>query len=124
MNAFFWAISMVLASCPDTPNCVCSCETGSHYIAPIHDASIDQLVQIIELMPRSQIIKLDENYLHAIFVSKFFHFVDDVEFYYDPAKDVIEVRACARSGYYDFGVNRKRIENIKKALQKQGHFVD
>ena len=56
-----------------------------------------------------------------LFVSKVFRFVDDVEFYF-PDKNsnelLIHVRSASRIGYSDPGVNRKRIENIRKKIQK------
>jgi uncharacterized protein (DUF1499 family) len=43
-------------------------------------------------------------------------FVDDVEFWYDPAARVIQVRSASRVGEGDLGVNRKRIEALRAAL--------
>jgi uncharacterized protein (DUF1499 family) len=64
-------------------------------------------------MERAKIITATDNYLHAEFTSAFFHFVDDVELYFEDATKTIHMRSAARSGYYDFGVNRKRLEAIK-----------
>ncbi len=41
-------------------------------------------------------------------------FVDDVELYCDGK--VIRVRSSSRLGYSDLGVNRKRVEAIRKAF--------
>ena len=43
-------------------------------------------------------------------------FVDDVEFWYDPAGQAIAVRSASRIGRKDFGVNRARIEAIRAQL--------
>jgi uncharacterized protein (DUF1499 family) len=43
-----------------------------------------------------------------------FRFVDDVEFLADDAAKVIHVRSASRLGRSDLGVNRKRIELIRK----------
>ena len=43
-------------------------------------------------------------------------FVDDVEFWYDPAAQAIAVRSASRIGRKDFGVNRARIEAIRGQL--------
>jgi uncharacterized protein (DUF1499 family) len=43
-------------------------------------------------------------------------FVDDVEFSLDPAGGVIHVRSAARMGIRDFGVNRARVESLRRAL--------
>jgi len=42
--------------------------------------------------------------------------VDDVEFWFDPAANVIQVRSASRVGRGDLGVNRKRIEAVRAAL--------
>jgi uncharacterized protein (DUF1499 family) len=44
-------------------------------------------------------------------------FVDDVEFWFDPAANVIQVRSASRVGRGDMGVNRKRIEAVRAALE-------
>ena len=42
-------------------------------------------------------------------------FVDDVEFWVDPAAGVIQVRSSSRLGRKDLGVNRARVERIRAA---------
>lgn len=54
----------------------------------------------------------NENYLHFTFKSAFFGFIDDVEFYFEPAQRVIHFRSASRIGYSDLGANRKRMESI------------
>ena len=43
-------------------------------------------------------------------------FVDDAEFWFDPASGVVHVRSASRVGRKDFGVNRARIEAVRQAL--------
>jgi len=43
-------------------------------------------------------------------------FVDDVEFRIDEAAGVIHVRSASRTGYWDLGVNRRRVEAIREAF--------
>lgn len=45
--------------------------------------------------------------------SLIFRFVDDVEFLLDPSASLIHVRSASRTGYGDFGVNRKRVERLR-----------
>jgi uncharacterized protein (DUF1499 family) len=52
-------------------------------------------------------------YLHAEFRSALFGFVDDVEFRMDETAGRIDVRSASRTGYFDFGVNRRRVEEIR-----------
>ena len=51
-------------------------------------------------MPRTAIIESTDNYLYAEFTSKLMGFVDDVEFYLDPAESVIQVRSASRLGHH------------------------
>ncbi len=44
-------------------------------------------------------------------------FVDDVEFWVDPAAGVIHGRKASRIGHRDFGLNRARIERIRALLR-------
>ena len=38
---------------------------------------------------------------------------DDVELLYTPDKNRVDVRSASKIGYYDFGVNRERIEALR-----------
>jgi uncharacterized protein (DUF1499 family) len=44
-------------------------------------------------------------------------FVDDVEFRYDAAAEVVHVRSASRIGRSDLGANRKRIEALRERLK-------
>ena len=109
-----------LSSCPKSPNCVSSLsEDKSHYVGPLtYKATLEEarekLISIINSMKRSEIVTAEMNYIHATFKSGLFRFVDDVEFSFDDQKKVINVRSASRTGYSDLGVNRKRVEEIRK----------
>lgn len=112
-----------LAACPNTPNCVCSYDQDvQHKIAPLTysstpAAAIAALKQVIQSIERAEIIAETENYLYVEFTSKLMGYVDDVEFYLDPAAAVIQVRSASRLGKSDLGVNRGRIELIREKLK-------
>ena len=78
-----------LIPCPNSPNCVSSySQDAEHSIAALSygsepEIAIANLKQIIESMPRTNIIKEEENYLYAEFTTKIMGYVDDVEFYVD-----------------------------------------
>jgi uncharacterized protein (DUF1499 family) len=46
-------------------------------------------------------------------------FVDDVQFLIDESPRVIHVRSASRDGYWDLGVNRRRIETIRAEYQRR-----
>jgi uncharacterized protein (DUF1499 family) len=45
-----------------------------------------------------------------------FRFVDDVELAVDPAEHVVHFRSASRVGRSDFGVNRRRMEELSRTL--------
>ena len=105
--------------CPDSPNCVSSQSPDKkHFIEPIHYEGTQQqakerLMAVIQGMKRSKIVTVTDQYIHAEFTSAFFRFVDDVEFYFDDVSKTLHVRSASRIGRSDFGVNRKRIEELR-----------
>jgi uncharacterized protein (DUF1499 family) len=107
-----------LSPCPGTPNCVCSQSEDPRWsIDPLPPVAIAEIKKAIESMERTKIIEETENYLYAEFTSKLMGFVDDVEFYFDPITNVVQVRSASRLGKSDLGVNRQRIEEIRAKLQ-------
>ena len=116
-----------LKKCPDSPNCVNSqIQNNKYFIQPIiiNAASFEAkkyIIKVLENLKQSKIVVVEDNYIRAEFVSKFFRFVDDVEFYFpdsDSKELLIHVRSASRVGYFDLGVNRKRIENIRSKLKE------
>lgn len=111
-----------LAACPNSPNCVSTqSEDPRHQIAPIpYTTSLatarDNLLQVIRSMERSTIITEEATYIHAEFRTKGIGYVDDVEFYLAEDAQVVHFRSSARLPYYDFEVNRKRMETIRTAF--------
>jgi len=76
------------------------------------------LLRILQSLDRVNIVKEEGTYIHAIFTSKVFRFKDDVEFYFDEAAQVIHFRSASRVGYSDWGVNRKRMEDITRRYEE------
>lgn len=110
-----------LRACPDAPNCVCSSDqSATHGIAPLvwkgqPQAGLERLVQIMQRFPNSRCEPIaDGRYLHVEFTSALFRFVDDVEFLADAEASVIHVRSASRAGHSDLGVNRQRVEEIRR----------
>lgn len=109
-----------LSPCRSTPNCVSSQADPAdkeHYIAPIafKGDAIAAVRKAVESMPRSRVISADSHYLYAEFRSALLGYVDDVEFHYDG--EVIHVRSASRLGRRDFGVNRARVEELRKRIK-------
>ncbi len=107
------------APCPDSPNCVSTKSSSQeHRINPLNysvskEVAKQGLVQIIKKMPGTKIKINQENFVHSEFTSSVFRFVDDVEFYFEE-DGVINFRSASRLGHSDLGVNRNRMEEIRK----------
>ncbi|MBD2436960.1 DUF1499 domain-containing protein [Nostoc sp. FACHB-110] len=112
-----------LAACPASPNCVVSQNGDSkHTIDPItyhldREQARQILLKVLTVVPRTEVVEQTDNYIHALSKSRIFKFVDDVEFYFPNNESVIHMRSAARLGDSDFGVNRRRLEQIRLALK-------
>lgn len=110
---------MSLKKCPDSPNCVSSqSDESSHKVSPIAyqgDAkqALAKIKQLILAMPRTRLQSEDAQSLRVEFTSSIFKFVDDVDVLLDSQQQLIHIRSASRTGYWDFGVNRKRVEQIR-----------
>lgn len=117
------AAGRALAPCPDSPNCVSSEATdATHGVDPIvFEGSAEQafarLKRVIAGFPRVRIVDVAGMRLRAEFTSRVFRFVDDVEAYVDSSARVIHVRSASRTGRYDFGVNRRRVEALRRRFE-------
>ncbi len=116
-----------LAPCLTLPNCISSQASpndGGHYLPAIpyrggNEEALDAVREVVMAMPRTRIITSDDGYLHAEFRTLIMRFVDDVEFVLDDHERVIHFRSSSRVGYYDLGVNRRRIKRISRALLRR-----
>jgi uncharacterized protein (DUF1499 family) len=79
-------------------------------------ATIARLRDIVTAMPGAQVVDARADYLYVQFTTRLMKYVDDAEFWFDPAAGVVQVRSASRVGRKDFGVNRARIESIRQAL--------
>jgi uncharacterized protein (DUF1499 family) len=106
----------MLAACPTSPNCVVS-EGDGWNIAPLAFGSArswDDLRQAISDLGGT-IEQDDGALLHATYRSRFFGFIDDLTCRRDG--DLVQIRSAARTGWYDFGVNRRRVEQLRRMVE-------
>ncbi len=114
--------SAALAPCPSSPNCVSTLATDDgHAIAPFRYRKAraeakEVLKDAIRSMPRTKLVEEEDAYLHYEFTSLLLRFVDDVEFVLDDETKTIHFRSASRTGYGDFGVNRQRMEEIRRLV--------
>ena len=83
------------------------------------DSPYEKVKSIVENFPRTEIVELDGDYLHAEVTSRIMKYVDDLEISYLPENNYLVFRSESRVGDGDFGVNRKRVDLIiNKLLDK------
>ena len=112
-----------LAPCPTSPNCVSSqASDAAHQVEPLPLTGSPRqtrarLLAILASEPRARLVAQDGNYLRAEFTSRVLRFIDDVEFLV--GEQAVEVRSASRLGHADFGVNRERVEHLRRRLGEQ-----
>ena len=75
-----------------------------------------RLKGIVEGTKGAKLITSGPDYVYAQYTTPLMKYVDDVEFWFDPTANAIQVRSASRLGKSDLGANRKRIEAIRAAL--------
>tara|TARA_B100000212_G_scaffold237690_1_gene180927 strand:- start:155 stop:499 length:345 start_codon:yes stop_codon:yes gene_type:complete len=88
-------------------------------------AKFSKLIKIASCLPRTDVLKKENNYWKGICRSLIFRFPDDLEILLIPEdkninnlRGIIQVRSSSRIGQSDLGVNRKRVENLLFELEK------
>ncbi len=111
--------------CPSSPNCVSSqAEDAKHKVDPIafpiRKKTVIQgiIVKALNEIGRVEILTNTPEHIHAIFKTKIFKFKDDLDLYIDQTENLIHVRSASRTGYSDFNVNRKRVEQLRYIIAK------
>ena len=115
-----------LAACPASPNCVSSdANDSAHRVAPFvlnaPPAKAWKTVRaVVAAMPDTRVVAASASRLHSEATSEIFGFVDDLELQLRVSQGIIAVRSASRLGYGDMGVNRRRVEELRKALVARG----
>ncbi len=109
-----------LAECPSAPHCVCSEYPGERFVQPLAIAgdagqAWQRAVAAVGAIGGT-VVEQRDDYLHATFTTRLLRFVDDLELRLDSGAGVIHVRSASRIGYYDFNVNRNRVERLRQTV--------
>ena len=78
--------------------------------------TVAKIKSIVQARGDVTVVKSEPDYLYVRYTSRWMRFVDDVEFWFDPVQQVIQVRSASRIGKGDMGVNRARVESLRAAL--------
>lgn len=110
--------------CPASPNCVSTDATDPrHAVATlflVRDDAWPEIRTLVLGLPRTTLVEQGENFLRAECRSALAGFIDDLTVELRVAQRTLALRSGARTGCYDFGVNRRRIEKLRAALQSSG----
>ena len=108
-----FASNIELSECVEIAHCVREEWNVNSIKQPFKD-----IIEIVENSPRSEIVELEGDYLHAEVTSKWMKYVDDLEVSFVPEVSKLIVRSESRVGESDLGVNKKRIDVLKTKLFK------
>ena len=103
-----FASHIELSECVEIAHCV-----REEWEVDSLEAPFKEIKEIIENTPRSVIVELDGDYLHAEVTSKWMKYVDDLEVSFVPESRKLFVRSEYRVGEGDLGVNQKRVDLLK-----------
>lgn len=131
-----------LALCPATNKCISTSENISdivHYAPPWNynpnegrgskkpvskEVAIEELLEVIKstkpdnFTPR--VVEKKDDYIRVEYESPILGFVDDVEFWFPPGKKpLVQYRSASRIGIGS-DANKKRIKELRLALEKKG----
>ena len=113
----------VLKPCPTTPNCVSSqapSDDEVHFAEPIIYTGERKATQLLiessmlnHADMKARLVTSELGYVHFEVKSRLIGFIDDVEFYLPEGDSIVHFRSASRVGYYDFVVNRERVNSIR-----------
>ena len=116
------ALSCLMRPCPNRPNCVSSrAPPGdrAHVAAlplPPGPGGFQAVRAAVERLPRTRIVEATAGSLRAECRSRLAGFVDDLELEASPETGLVHVRSAARTGFWDLGVNRRRLERLRRMI--------
>lgn len=111
-----------VGKCSNKPNCVSSIDERSEFkVDPFKFEDpvkgINQLVEKIKKMDRVKLKSFEEGKsAHFVFKTKLMRFKDDVYLEVNKELKQVDVKSESRFGYSDWGVNKDRVEAIRKLL--------
>ncbi|MEX0744637.1 MAG: DUF1499 domain-containing protein [Phycisphaeraceae bacterium] len=112
-----------LEPCGTTPNCVCSCDRRPRFHVPPlpltqpPERALAAILNELRTWRRTVIVDDGPRHVHAVCRSPVFQFADDLELVIDEAQRQVHLRSASRVGRYDFGVNRRRVRRLTRALR-------
>lgn len=111
--------------CPKRPNCVCSRDDAPrrNRLAPLAfegnpEAAFARFREIVVGLPRTTVAEEAPGWFRAVCRTRI-GFADDLEARLCPEEGVIHVRSASRLGWSDMGVNRRRVEELRRRFEER-----
>lgn len=82
------------------------------------EVALDRLEALLRQRPEMVSVDRQGGYIHAEAQTRLMKYVDDLEFWFNPERGVVEVRSASRLGREDFAANRQRVEALRVAYSK------
>ncbi len=107
-----------LPECPDSPNCAVAILTFASDSATVLNAA-DAVLR--DMNAHSIEWNTESTQLNAVFKIPVFGFLDDFDLAVrtSGSETLLFIRSASREGYYDLGVNNRRVKKFTKHLKKQ-----
>lgn len=80
-------------------------------------AALNRLTDLLRAMPGVTVVVQQPNHVRAEAQTRWLRFVDDIDLLLDDGAGVIHVRSASRLGRKDFGVNRARVEELRRRFE-------
>lgn len=118
-----------LTACPAWPRCVSSLaddpekQVEPYQLKAPFTARWQNVRALVGARARTRIITHTAHYLHAEITSPWGWYTDDLELLLDQQTGRVDVRSSGRIGYYDFDVNRDRVEALRAELATENLIV-
>ena len=106
-----FALHVELKPCVEIAHCV-----REEWEVKNIDKPFEKIRSFIENTPRTEIVKINGDYLHAEATSKWMKYVDDLEVSFLPESNILLIRSESRVGESDLGVNQKRVDLLKSKM--------
>lgn len=109
------------SQCGEKPNCVSTQDDREEHTLAVFEltdsATLDKIELVALSLSGAKTAKKTDSYLRVECTTSIMRFVDDFEVKIEGNN--LLVRSESRTGYSDFGVNRKRAEQFRTALKEQ-----
>lgn len=107
--------------CASKPNCVSSYENRKKFqIDPLKDVNGPwdtikaKIAKNIKTVTNATVLDEKENFIHFVATTKIMNYKDDVYFWWNPETKELHMKSESRTGHWDMGANRKRLNKFIK----------